>query len=55
MSTNFAIIGGDLRIIKLAKMLAIDGNTVYTFGLEKAQELKGVENVVFCEKISKEN
>lgn len=53
MSTNFAIIGGDLRIIKLAKMLAIDGNTVYTFGLEKAQELKGVENVVFCEKISK--
>ena len=25
MSTNFAIIGGDLRIIKLAKMLAKDG------------------------------
>ena len=35
MSTNFAIIGGDLRIIKLAKMLANDENKVYTFGLER--------------------
>ena len=38
MSTNFAIIGGDLRIIKLAKMLAKDGNKVYTYGLEKAEK-----------------
>lgn len=53
MSTNFAIIGGDLRIIKLAKMLADEGNTVYTFGLEKAEELKGHENIVFTEKLSK--
>ena len=30
MSTNFAVIGGDLRIIKLADMLAKDGNIVYT-------------------------
>ena len=44
MSTNFAIIGGDLRIIKLAKMLAKDGNKVYTYGLEKAEELKNEEN-----------
>lgn len=36
MSTNFAIIGGDLRMVKLAQMLADDGNTVFTFGLEKA-------------------
>ena len=40
MSTNFTIIGGDLRIIKLAKMLADEGNVVYTFGLEKEEELK---------------
>ena len=53
MSTNFAIIGGDLRIIKLVKMLADEGNTVYTFGLEKAEELKGHENIVFTEKLSK--
>lgn len=53
MSTNFAIIGGDLRIIKLAKMLADEGNIVYTFGLEKAEELKDHPNIVFTEKLSK--
>ncbi len=53
MSTNFAIIGGDLRIIKLAKMLADEGNMVYTFGLEKAEELKEHKNIVFTEKLSK--
>ena len=53
MSTNFAIIGGDLRIIKLAKMLAQDGNKVYTYGLEKAEELKEQENIIFCDKLSK--
>ena len=26
MSTNFAVVGGDLRIVKLVKMLAIDEN-----------------------------
>lgn len=53
MSTNFAIIGGDLRIIKLAKMLAEEGNTVYTYGLEKAEELKDADNIIFCEKLNK--
>ena len=40
MSTNFTVVGGDLRIIKLAQMLANDGNTIYAYGLEKAEELK---------------
>jgi len=53
MSTNFAIIGGDLRIIKLAKMLAKDGNKIYIYGLEKAEELKEIENIIFCDKLSK--
>ncbi len=53
MSRNFAIIGGDLRIIKLAKMLADEGNIVYTFGLEKAEELKEYNNIIFTEKLSK--
>lgn len=53
MSTNIAVIGGDLRIIKLAKMLAEDGNRVYTYGLEKAEELKNVENIFFCEKLNR--
>ena len=28
MNTSFGVIGGDLRIVKLAKMLADDGNKV---------------------------
>lgn len=52
MSGNFAVIGGDLRIIELAKMLAKENNMVYTYGLEKAEQLKGVENIVICEKLT---
>lgn len=51
MGTNFSIIGGDLRIIKLAKMLAKDGNMVYTYGLERAEELRGITNITMCEKL----
>ena len=47
MSTNFTIIGGDLRIIKLAKMLANDGNKVFTFGMEQSDELKNVKILFF--------
>ena len=53
MSKKFAVIGGDLRIIKLVKLLAEDGNEIYTFGLEKAEELKNTKNVFFCDKINK--
>ena len=52
MRKIFAIIGGDLRIIKLAKMLALDGNLVNVYGLEKAEELIGIENIVMCDKLS---
>lgn len=51
MSTNFSVIGGDLRIIKLAKMLAEDGNKIYTFGVENAEELKENKNIVMCNKL----
>ena len=50
MSTSFSIIGGDLRTIKLAKMLANEGNKIYTYGLEKAEELKDNSNIIFTEK-----
>ena len=53
MSTNFAVIVGDLRIIKLVKMLSEEGNKVYVFGLENAEELKNLENIIFSEKLSK--
>ena len=51
MGTNFTVVGGDLRIIKLAKMLAQDGNKVYTYGVEKAEELKESTNIVMCNKL----
>lgn len=34
-------------------MLANDGNIVYTYGLEKAEELKKNPNIIFCDKINK--
>ena len=52
LKKNFAVIGGDLRIIKLAKMLAYDGNQVYTYGLENAEEIKETENIIICDKIN---
>lgn len=51
MGINFTIVGGDLRIIKLAKMLSIDGNRVYIYGLEKAEELDESENIIKCNKL----
>ena len=39
MEKNISIVGGDLRIVNLAKMLANDGINVHIFGLEKAEEL----------------
>lgn len=53
MSVNFTIIGGDLRIIKLAKMFASDGINVYTYGLEKSEELKENENITICDELIK--
>ena len=39
---KISVIGGDLRIIKLAKMLAEDGNKVYTYGMEKFVLIKSL-------------
>ena len=50
---KFAIIGGDLRIIKLAKMLAREQNEIFIYGLEKAEELKNNSNIKHCESIKK--
>ena len=35
---HFSVIGGDLRQGKLAELLAKDGHTVHTFGLERLPE-----------------
>ena len=50
---NFAIIGGDLRAVKLASILAEEGNIIYTYGLEKAEELKNNPNIIMCDKLNK--
>lgn len=44
--------GGDLRNIKLARVLADDGNKVYTYGIERAEELKTNNRVIFCENLN---
>ena len=50
---KFAIIGGDLRIVKLAEMLARDENTIYIYGLESAEDLKNKSNIIQCDSIKK--
>lgn len=35
---NFWVIGGDLRQVKLAELLAADGHTVHTYALERGLE-----------------
>lgn len=53
MKHKVAIIGGDLRIVKLATMLAKDNNEVYVFGLENAEDLKDNSNIIQCDTIKK--
>lgn len=48
MKKAIAVVGGDLRIIKLVEMLIEDGYTVYTYGLEYSEELLKLEGVEMC-------
>ena len=48
MKKSISVVGGDLRIVKLIEMLVSDGYTVYTYGLEQAEELLSLENVEMC-------
>lgn len=50
---KFAIIGGDLRIVKLAEMLANEQNTIYIYGLEKAEDINNNSNIIKCDSIKK--
>ena len=53
MKNKFAIIGGDLRIIKLAEMLANEENEIYTYGLEKSEDIRNTANIIQCDSIKK--
>jgi len=46
MAKEISIIGGDLRIIKLAIMLSEDNYKIYTYGMEKTEILN--EKIVKC-------
>lgn len=50
---KFAIIGGDLRIVKLADMLAKEENEIYVYGLENAEDIKNKPNIIQCNSIKK--
>ena len=45
---NISIIGGDLRIIKLAQLYANEKNKIYTYGLEKYFEKNPNERIAIC-------
>ena len=51
---NYGIIGGDLRIVNLAKMLTNDNNIVYVYGLESKLKLEDFENkkMFLCNNLS---
>lgn len=53
MKNKLAVIGGDLRIAKLAIMLANDGNEVYVYALEKSEEIRRQKNIIQCDTIRK--
>lgn len=53
MDNNFLVIGGDLRIVKLVNMLS-DKNVIYTYGLEKTEEIDVNKNIIKCKKIDEE-
>ena len=51
MSTNFAVIGGDLRISTLAKLLAEDGNNVFVYGMENANFIEENTKIIKCKSV----
>ena len=53
MKHNIAIIGGDLRTVKLAEMLVNDENEIFTYGLELAENLKDNDKIKQCETVKK--
>ena len=49
MEKSIAVVGGDLRIVKLIEMLNSDGYKVYTYALENSEELLNLDSVEMCQ------
>lgn len=52
LEKNISIIGGDLRIVNLAKILSEDGFRVYSYGLEKAKQILKGTSVEFVDSLN---
>ena len=48
---NFSVIGGDLRLSKLAILLSKDGNDVYVYGMENSKEVNEIQEIIKCENL----
>lgn len=48
---NISMVGGDLRIVRLAELYAKEGNKVYTYGLEKYFDENKNKNVIICSNV----
>lgn len=48
---NISMVGGDLRIVRLAELYAKEGNKVYTYGLEKYFDENKNNNVIICSNV----
>ena len=48
---KITIIGGDLRIAKLAELLSEDGFEIKTFALDKAENQNKIEKIKKCSSI----
>ena len=45
----FSIIGGDLRLSKLAEMMTDDGKEVYTYAMENSEEILKNKKIIQCD------
>lgn len=48
---NISMVGGDLRIVRLAELYAKEENKVYTYGLEKYFDENKNNNVIICSNV----
>jgi len=51
MNYNIAIIGGDLRYVRLVEILANENNRVNIYGLDKIEELRKIKNIEIYENL----
>lgn len=48
---KYAIIGGDLRLVELANILGKENNEIYTYGIEKSEDLKENKRINICQNL----